>query len=488
MKNNPFYALSAAAMLGGCWLLSHALALEAGRIGGLLVLVSALQVYEWLLVVLGAALVSRGLAPRDGTMALSLATVFLVDLTLVGTECATADARLGPLVAAAILVSALARLAVACRLAPGVASRQTAGLLGLHAALVLALPVAAVQIAAARRMGPAAVYGLSWAGLALPLLQSRLAAATRGSAASAPRLHALWSWLPAGSAVLHLAAVAWIHDAALTPACAAPLLLGIAIASPRERLARQLVLPVAGVGLSLGQPALGFGGAAGDPLVSPLRLALLVAAATWAWLAWRDRELWPVLLGAGAALAAAVGPTLASLPDRVWQLARLALRWAPREPVGWGAISVTAAFLLLALALWRSLNPPLAGGGPLVAVSRLGGRELGALSLLLCGLAHTTVASNLDPDRIAPPAPAIVALLALVAFGLAVFALRRATHGVLDPFARRLAGLAIAVSVVTLLAAPAAAFSDDSFHHRIEKPGRRACVEPKTAVPSRRTS
>ena len=54
--------------------------------------------------------------------------------------------------------------------------------------------------------------------------------------------------------------------------------------------------------------------------------------------------------------------------------------------------------------------------------------------------------------------------------------------------ARRLAGLAIAVSVVTLLAAPAAAFSDDSFHRRIEKPGRRACVEPKAALPSGRTS
>ena len=53
MKSNPFYALSASAMLLGCWLLSEALHLQAGQLGGLLLLMAVLQLYEGLLVGLG---------------------------------------------------------------------------------------------------------------------------------------------------------------------------------------------------------------------------------------------------------------------------------------------------------------------------------------------------------------------------------------------------------------------------------------------------
>jgi len=41
-KTNPFYALSVSAMLLGCWLLSEALHLQAGRLGGLLLLMTVL--------------------------------------------------------------------------------------------------------------------------------------------------------------------------------------------------------------------------------------------------------------------------------------------------------------------------------------------------------------------------------------------------------------------------------------------------------------
>ena len=63
MKSNPFYALSASAMLLGCWLLSEALHLQAGQLGGLLTLMLVLQLYEGLLVGLGAFLVRTGRAP-----------------------------------------------------------------------------------------------------------------------------------------------------------------------------------------------------------------------------------------------------------------------------------------------------------------------------------------------------------------------------------------------------------------------------------------
>ena len=65
MKSNPFYALSASAMLLGCWLLSVALPLQAGGpLGGLLLLMAVVQLYEGLLVGLGAFLV-RTAAPRE---------------------------------------------------------------------------------------------------------------------------------------------------------------------------------------------------------------------------------------------------------------------------------------------------------------------------------------------------------------------------------------------------------------------------------------
>ena len=78
MKSNPFYALSASAMLLGCWLLSEALHLQAGQLGGLLTPHPVLQLYEGLLVGLGSFLVRTGRAPRDGVTVLVLESVFLM--------------------------------------------------------------------------------------------------------------------------------------------------------------------------------------------------------------------------------------------------------------------------------------------------------------------------------------------------------------------------------------------------------------------------
>lgn len=50
MKTNPFYALSVSAMLLGCWLLSEALHLQAGQLGGLLLLMrfsSSTRRFSW---------------------------------------------------------------------------------------------------------------------------------------------------------------------------------------------------------------------------------------------------------------------------------------------------------------------------------------------------------------------------------------------------------------------------------------------------------
>ena len=165
MKTNPFCALSVSAMLLGCWLLSEALHLQAGRLGGLLVLMSVLQLYEGLLVGLGTFLVRAGRAPRDGVTVLLLESLFLMDAPLLAAECVTADARVGTAVALATLALAIGKLAWVRRAVPDLLSRQAARLLGVQAAFVLSVPVLAAHLAGARALGPPALYGLWWATL-----------------------------------------------------------------------------------------------------------------------------------------------------------------------------------------------------------------------------------------------------------------------------------------------------------------------------------
>ena len=258
MKSNPFYALSASAMLLGCWLLSEALHLQAGQIGGLLLLMAVLQVYEGLLVGLGAWLVRTGRAPRDGVTVLVLETVFLVDAPLLAAECVTADARVGTGVAALLVALAVAKLAWVRRAAPGLLSRQAARLLGVQAALVLSVPVLAAHLAGARALGPPALYGLWWATLLLPLAQRALLREA-GSAAEASRAHVAWTWVPAAMTLLHLWAVGYIHAIRFQPAFLTPFLLGLTVIAGRDQVARQVALPGVAVLVSLGQGAsLGF--------------------------------------------------------------------------------------------------------------------------------------------------------------------------------------------------------------------------------------
>src|SRR3990172_2196809 len=153
-QSNPFYVTSASAMLLGCWLLSQALHLQAGQLKGLLLLMLVLQVYEALLVGLGAYLVRSKRAPRDGLVVLVIESMFLMDTTLLSAECVTTDLSVGTL--AALTAAALAVLKLLCvrRAAPDLLSRKLALALGLHAAVILALPVAAAHLAGARLLSP----------------------------------------------------------------------------------------------------------------------------------------------------------------------------------------------------------------------------------------------------------------------------------------------------------------------------------------------
>ena len=373
MKSNPFYALSASAMLLGCWLLSEALHLQAGQLGGLLTLMLVLQLYEGLLVGLGAFLVRAGRAPRDGVTVLVLESVFLMDAPLLAGECVTADAGVGTAVAFGLAALAAVKLAWVRRACPGLLSARAAALLGAQASFVLAVPVVAAHLAWARAFGPIALYGLWWATLALPFAQRLLRDETRPGTAGETRTHAIWTWVPAAMTLLHLWAVGYIHAIEFRPAFITPLLLGLAAVAGREQLKRKVAVPALAVLFSLGQgSSLGFHlSAAGGPLVSPLCLAWLGMVATWGYLAWRDDERWLAALALGGGGAGLVGASASSLSVLLTQALRFLGALWPRDAFGWGLLTVVAAFALLAVGARRSLgakpgppsrDPALSGG------------------------------------------------------------------------------------------------------------------------------
>jgi hypothetical protein len=412
-----------------------------------------LQLYEGMLVGLGAFLVRTGRAPRDGRIVLALESLFLMDATLLVAESVTADARVGTAVAAASLGLAASKLAWVRRTAPGLLSKRAAVLLGLQAAGILAVPVAAAHLARARLLDSIVLYGLSWAALALPAAQRALRHETRAEADAAPRAHEAWAWVPSALVFLHLWAVGYIHTIGFRPAFVAPFLLGLAVTAGRGQLLRQLVPPVLAVLCSLGQGAtLGFHVLGADGLfLSPLRLAAAGALASWTYLAWRDRERWLAILALGCAAGASVG---SRAHDLTGALGRLLDAVVPRSAFGWGVLTVIAAYVLLAAGARRSLgaNTRWPFGGPAGSGDSLRRkRDLGAMAVALAVLAISAMlaafgASTWDPRQTS--AAGLATPAAAAAFVLAILARRRAQHEGTDPVAPGVAGLAMAAAVV----------------------------------------
>jgi hypothetical protein len=422
MNRNPFYGLSAAAMLGGCYMVDHALKLEPGQLAKLLALIGVLQVYEVLLVALGTFLVATRRAPRDGVMVLMLEALFLVDGTLLATECVTAEAAAGALVAGALLALAIAKLTLVQRLVPAALSVRTAVILGAQVAVVLGVPLLASGLAPAGLLVPVSLYGLWWVTLGLPLAQAQVREAIQARGTSPPsRAVAAWTWLPAASVLLHVWAVGWIHDVPFRPAFLAPFLLGLALAAGRGQVARQIVLPALAVLVSLGQAQfLGFAlpGPIGVP-VTPVRLALVGAGAAYGFLAWRYGYRWLVALAALFVVVGSAGGSLSSLADAGAALWRLAGRLVPRGALGWGLTAIAASFVFLAVGASRSLRPrrpaPRAPGPP-GRPPRFRGQS-GATAALLAAVIATGVMLAAADAHALGPARQRDALLGGVALG-----------------------------------------------------------------------
>ncbi len=460
MKTNPFYALSASAMLLGCWLLSEALHPQAGQLGGLLLLMTVLQLYEGLLVGLGSFLVRTGRTPRHGVTVLVIESVFLMDAPLLAVECVTVNARVGTGVALALAGLAAAKLARVRRAAPSLLTLRAAALLGAQAAFVLVAPVLAARLASARVLGPIALYGFWWATLALPLARDSLRGETRPEGTSRPR--AAWTWVPAAMVLLHLWAIGYVHTIDFRPAFLAPLLLGLVATSRREQVLRQVALPGCAILVSLGQgSSLGVHLFGADQAFSPLRLSLLGVAAAWGYLAWRDRERWLAVLAASSGAAGLLGSSASGLSSLVGRTLRWVGSHLPADAFGWGVLAVVAAFVLLAAGARRSLAPEPGGppSGPRRRTddARRRWRERAAVALALAVFALAAMAAAFEAFPLGHPSlhgPAGLASgAAIAAFVMALRARGRAAREAEDAPARQLAGLAMAASAVGFLLA-----------------------------------
>jgi hypothetical protein len=249
----------------------------------------------------------------------------------------------------------VAKLAWVRRAVPGLLSARAALVLAAQSAFVLAVPAAAAHLAWARLFSARALWVFWWATSSLPFAQRVLREETRaeddeGSAS------AVWTWTPAAVVLLHLFAVGYIHSIPFQPAFVAPLLLGLAATAEPGRLVRIVGLPALAVVLSLGQrAALGMAFGAQGPLVSPLHLGALAAAATWGYLAWRDRERWLAVLAAVCGVAG----MLHAFSSRLWHALNRVLAFIdehlPGDEFGWGVVAVIAAFVLLAAGARRSV-------------------------------------------------------------------------------------------------------------------------------------
>jgi hypothetical protein len=109
-RHNPFYFLSAACMLAGCLAITNSLSWVSIPMPRLLVLIVTLNLYEAAVIALAAYLIRVRNLVRDGVMLLILEGFFLIDVTFLNAELATAHTIVGLVVNIALFLAAVVKL------------------------------------------------------------------------------------------------------------------------------------------------------------------------------------------------------------------------------------------------------------------------------------------------------------------------------------------------------------------------------------------
>lgn len=389
--HNPFYLLSALAMLAGLFALCGSLDWSPLPLVTLLSLVGILTAYEFCLLGGGRLLAGRGLS-RDAAMVLVIEAYFLVDGGFLAAEVFTESFGVGLAVAASLLVLGAGKLEIVWRLMR--LPRPVYWLALGQVAFVLAVPGVFKHVAAGRDgvLPPLTAYAGWWAAGLIPVGYALVSRALERGGFDPRRLPAVAKWtlaLAAVSVAAHLWSGGWVYKLRWDVANLAPVTLGLAVASggcaasvaaESSRRSLHAWMPPLALLLSMGRTGdamtfdLGsFFGASAALEVTPFRLAFAGATLAYAYGWWRWRTVPFAVLSAGtaavasAAVASSVAGTtprdvlvgLAESTSVAWLAVRsLARRLTPTTTAGWGGVSVAASFALLAVGLAVSLRRP----------------------------------------------------------------------------------------------------------------------------------
>jgi hypothetical protein len=373
LDSNPFYLISACCMLAGCVALTNSLSWVSIPTPRLLALILTLNLYEAALIGLAAYLILVRSLRRDGHMLIILELFFLIDVTFLVSEIATRKSWIGPAIAIATFLAAIIKLAVILRIL---------GLRHLFAqfvfilvqlATILALPIIFSRHADGS-VSPLAFY-LSWwiVGL-MPVAYELLIKLFPSPEPSTPfsRIITTYTFLPWLSLVGHLGILHYVYDVPFFGAMVAPVLLALAITlnraaptrlfSKRDLLVVRTLLPLAALFVSSNTPAaltliLDH---SGHLVFTTLRLTLIATYLEFIYFFLSSHWITAVLVGIVAGLTAAYGPTIDQTEHwsgEAWtRISTLILNILPTTQIGWGATSMAAAFIFLALGAAVSLR------------------------------------------------------------------------------------------------------------------------------------
>jgi hypothetical protein len=374
IDRNPFYLISAACMLGGCLALTNSLSWLSLPLPRLLLLIGTINVYEAMLVGLAILLLGRGLL-RDGKILLILEAFFLVDVTFLAAEVATANLNVGMLISAGLFALAAIKLRFIMR-ALGTdlsAARYVYALAQVGAMLAMPCVLKSIDQGA---LSPRVFYVAWWIVGLMPVVQELAVRVWGvGHAQRVPGTAAVYLVLPWISLIAHVGILHYVYDVGFYGAMATPLLLGLTLlvnrATPETRDARanlvalRVLLPLAAVLVSWNDPeALRLSLAPLSSVhVSPWLMALGGAYLTYVYcFLWSAAEFF---LAAGAVTVGmwVFWPQLTGGVWRTWTwVVFVTDKIVPKTMAQWGVLSVLASFFFLIVGAGISLSAPRSDG------------------------------------------------------------------------------------------------------------------------------
>jgi len=364
--HNPLYLLSASSMLLGCYILNGMTDLHPQSIQRVVSVLIVLNVYEALLILLGSVLAKRRTLPSamlDSRLLFILAVVFLCDLTSFVMPCLEADLAWGVLANTVLLGLSILKLTFIIRLLglPYRGREKSWTILELVA--LFGVPCVLAYAKNRTDLLPAWTMAAWWTFGAILLGKSFLFSSP-GVERASPRASSLVTsgvrraiWVVPSIAILaHIISMNWVYHVPLHLSSAAPLFLAASVWTLRSRssrLAKALAMPAGAVLVSLSFPKEFANPAMG---LSPLRLALVGAAAVYAYAFYlrRDKRLIPLALF--CAVNAVLGYSVETIRHTAGAVTGRVLHLMPETETEWGRFAVAFAFVLLGIGALRSLQ------------------------------------------------------------------------------------------------------------------------------------